>query len=173
MKNADNHAQRGPDQRLRYVLLAIEAEVLSEQATSPYIEVQSHGAGDLFGALFLGHFLMRGDARSALSALRSVGIFDVCSASDRTRQLSSRSRRYWSAAAISGCCAFGTRVKVCRRARAALSCGVMLASMVGALGHSSVAYAAAQDVVVTTTGDRLVGEIIRVDGGLKVRDPVY
>jgi hypothetical protein len=37
MKNADNPAQRGPDQRLRYVLLAIEAEVLSEQATSPYI----------------------------------------------------------------------------------------------------------------------------------------
>jgi hypothetical protein len=37
MKNADNLAQRGPDQRLRYVLLAIEAEVLSEQATSPYI----------------------------------------------------------------------------------------------------------------------------------------
>src|SRR6478672_3270615 len=41
--------------------------------------------------------------------------------------------------------------------------GVILASMVGAVGHSSVAYAAAQDVVVTTTGDRLVGEIIRVD----------
>ena len=37
------------------------------QATSPFVEVASHGAGDLFGALFLGHFLMRGDARSALA----------------------------------------------------------------------------------------------------------
>jgi putative salt-induced outer membrane protein YdiY len=41
--------------------------------------------------------------------------------------------------------------------------GVLLASMVGPVGHTAVAYAAAQDVVVTTSGDRLVGEIIRVD----------
>ena len=37
------------------------------QATSNYVDVQAHGAGDLFCALFLGHFLMRGDARTALA----------------------------------------------------------------------------------------------------------
>ena len=37
------------------------------QATSPWIDVNAHGAGDLFCALFLGHFLLRGDARSALA----------------------------------------------------------------------------------------------------------
>jgi len=38
MKDTEDQAPRCPDQRLRYVLLAIEAEVLSEQATSPYIK---------------------------------------------------------------------------------------------------------------------------------------
>jgi pyridoxine kinase len=37
------------------------------QATSPWIDVAAHGAGDLFCALFLGHFLLRGDARTALA----------------------------------------------------------------------------------------------------------
>lgn len=37
------------------------------QATAPFVDVATHGAGDLFGALFLGHFLLRGDARSALA----------------------------------------------------------------------------------------------------------
>src|SRR4029077_18995019 len=41
--------------------------------------------------------------------------------------------------------------------------GVILASAVGAIGHARAASAADQDVVVTTTGDRLVGEIIRVE----------
>ena len=40
--------------------------------------------------------------------------------------------------------------------------GLAVASIV-VLGHMGVADAAAQDVVVTTTGDRLVGEIIRVE----------
>ena len=41
----------------------------------------------------------------------------------------------------------------------------VVASMVGLMGHAGVAYAAQaiQDVVITITGDRLVGEIIRVD----------
>ena len=33
--------QRYPDQRRRYILLALEAEVLSEQAASPYIREAS------------------------------------------------------------------------------------------------------------------------------------
>ncbi|HLN85375.1 MAG TPA: hypothetical protein VK200_02915, partial [Candidatus Limnocylindrales bacterium] len=37
------------------------------QATSPFIDIPAHGAGDLFCALFLGHFLLRGDARTALA----------------------------------------------------------------------------------------------------------
>lgn len=37
------------------------------QATTPWVDVPSHGAGDLFCALFLGHYLLRGDARTALA----------------------------------------------------------------------------------------------------------
>ncbi len=37
MNETDEHAQDWPHQRVRYVLLAIEAEVLSEQAVSPYL----------------------------------------------------------------------------------------------------------------------------------------
>jgi len=37
MNETDKHAQDCPHQRVRYVLLAIEAEVLSEQAVSPYL----------------------------------------------------------------------------------------------------------------------------------------
>ncbi len=37
MNETDKHAQDWPHQRVRYVLLAIEAEVLSEQAVSPYL----------------------------------------------------------------------------------------------------------------------------------------
>ncbi len=37
------------------------------QATTPWVDVASHGAGDLFCALFLGHYLLRGDARTALA----------------------------------------------------------------------------------------------------------
>jgi putative salt-induced outer membrane protein YdiY len=40
--------------------------------------------------------------------------------------------------------------------------GVAVASIVGVMGQAGVA-CAAQDVVITTTGDRLVGEIIRVE----------
>jgi putative salt-induced outer membrane protein YdiY len=39
--------------------------------------------------------------------------------------------------------------------------GWILTAMLGLLGHAGVAYA--QDVVVTTTGDKLIGEIIRVE----------
>ena len=39
---------------------------------------------------------------------------------------------------------------------------VAVASIAGVMGHTDVVYAQ-QDVVTTTTGDRLVGEIIRVD----------
>ena len=38
---------------------------------------------------------------------------------------------------------------------------VALAVWLGVIGHASVAYA--QDVVITTTGDKLVGEIVRVE----------
>ena len=37
MNEADKHGRDSPDQRVRYVLLAIESEVLSEQAVSPYL----------------------------------------------------------------------------------------------------------------------------------------
>ena len=37
MNETDEYAQDRPDHRVRYVLLAIEAEVLSEQAVSPYL----------------------------------------------------------------------------------------------------------------------------------------
>ncbi len=37
MNETDKYAQDCPDQRVRYVLLAIEAEGLSEQAVSPYL----------------------------------------------------------------------------------------------------------------------------------------
>ncbi len=37
MNETDKYAQDCPDQRVRYVLLAIEAELLSEQAVSPYL----------------------------------------------------------------------------------------------------------------------------------------
>ena len=40
--------------------------------------------------------------------------------------------------------------------------GVAVASILGFLGHAAIAYAQ-QDVVITTTGERLVGEIIRVE----------
>jgi putative salt-induced outer membrane protein YdiY len=40
--------------------------------------------------------------------------------------------------------------------------GVAVASVLGFLGHAAIAHAQ-QDVVVTTTGERLVGEIIRVE----------
>jgi pyridoxine kinase len=36
------------------------------QATAPWVEVAGHGAGDLFSALFLGHYLLEADARLAL-----------------------------------------------------------------------------------------------------------
>jgi pyridoxine kinase len=53
------------------------------QATCPWVDVPAHGAGDLFAALFLGHFLMRGDARAALA--RAVhGVHVVL---ERTRAL--------------------------------------------------------------------------------------
>jgi len=35
-------AQEYPDQRVRYILLAVEAEMLSEQAVSPYLREASH-----------------------------------------------------------------------------------------------------------------------------------
>jgi putative salt-induced outer membrane protein YdiY len=57
-------------------------------------------------------------------------------------------------------------ISACRPRRGWISTvartGAVIASMVVFLGHSEVAYAA-QDVVTTTTGDRLVGEIIRVE----------
>lgn len=37
------------------------------QATTPWIDVDSHGAGDLFAAMFLGNYLNRGDARWAVA----------------------------------------------------------------------------------------------------------
>src|SRR5258706_7353909 len=37
MNKAGDHAQESSDQRVHYILLAIEAEVLSEQAVSPYL----------------------------------------------------------------------------------------------------------------------------------------
>ena len=37
MNETDKHAHDRPDRRVRYVLLAIEAELLSEQALSPYL----------------------------------------------------------------------------------------------------------------------------------------
>ena len=42
MNEVCNHAQEHVDQRVRYILLAIEAEVLSEQAVSPYLREASH-----------------------------------------------------------------------------------------------------------------------------------
>ena len=44
----------------------------------------------------------------------------------------------------------------------AVRTGVAVASMLGVMGHAGLAYAQ-QDVVITITGDRLVGEIIRVE----------
>ena len=41
--------------------------------------------------------------------------------------------------------------------------GAAIASILGFMAHATVAYAQTADVVVTTTGDRLVGEIIRVE----------
>ena len=41
--------------------------------------------------------------------------------------------------------------------------GVAVALILGFMGHTSVAYAQTPDVVITTTGDKLVGEIIRVE----------
>ncbi|MEA2825188.1 MAG: hypothetical protein QOF03_1670 [Alphaproteobacteria bacterium] len=37
MNETDQYAQDRPDKRVRYVLLAIEAELLSERAVSPYL----------------------------------------------------------------------------------------------------------------------------------------
>lgn len=37
MAEAEHPAQESPDQRVRYILLAIEAETLSAQSDSPYI----------------------------------------------------------------------------------------------------------------------------------------
>lgn len=52
------------------------AEAQAWQVTTPWIEVASHGAGDLLSALFLGHLLLRGDARDALA--RAVhGVYAV------------------------------------------------------------------------------------------------
>jgi hypothetical protein len=42
MNEVGNRAQECVDQRVRYILLAIEAEVLSEQAVSPYLREASH-----------------------------------------------------------------------------------------------------------------------------------
>jgi hypothetical protein len=42
MNEVGNRAQGYVDQRVRYILLAIEAEVLSEQAVSPYLRHASH-----------------------------------------------------------------------------------------------------------------------------------
>jgi pyridoxine kinase len=53
------------------------------QATSPWVDVQTHGTGDLFCALFLGHFLLRGDARSALAR----AVHGVHAVLERTRAL--------------------------------------------------------------------------------------
>jgi putative salt-induced outer membrane protein YdiY len=44
-----------------------------------------------------------------------------------------------------------------------LKTGVAVALMLGVMGHIGAASAAAQDVVITVTGDKLVGEIIRVE----------
>ena len=37
MSETENRVQQYPDQGVRYILLAIEAELLSEQAVSPYL----------------------------------------------------------------------------------------------------------------------------------------
>lgn len=37
MNESENRVQQYPDQGVRYILLAIEAELLSEQAASPYL----------------------------------------------------------------------------------------------------------------------------------------
>ncbi len=42
------------------------------QATTPYVDVKSHGAGDLFAAMFLGNYLNRGDARWAVARAMSA-----------------------------------------------------------------------------------------------------
>ena len=42
MNELDNRVQEHVDQRVRYILLAIEAEMLSEQAVSPYLREASH-----------------------------------------------------------------------------------------------------------------------------------
>ena len=42
MNETGSHAHEYPDQRVRYILLAIEAEMLSEQAVSPYLREASH-----------------------------------------------------------------------------------------------------------------------------------
>jgi hypothetical protein len=42
MNEVGNRAQGYVDQRVRYILLAIEAEVQSEQAVSPYLREASH-----------------------------------------------------------------------------------------------------------------------------------
>ena len=42
MNEAGNPAQECPDQGVRYILLAIEAEILSEQSVSPYLREASH-----------------------------------------------------------------------------------------------------------------------------------
>lgn len=42
------------------------------QATTPWIDVDSRGAGDLFAAMFLGNYLNRGDARWAVARAMSA-----------------------------------------------------------------------------------------------------
>ena len=42
MNETGNRVQQYPDQGVRYILLAIEAEMLSEQAVSPYLREASH-----------------------------------------------------------------------------------------------------------------------------------
>ena len=53
------------------------------QATTPWVEVPVHGAGDLFCALFLGHFLLSGDSRTALAR----AVHGVHAVLERTRAL--------------------------------------------------------------------------------------
>ena len=42
------------------------------QATTPHVDVDSHGAGDLFAAMFVGNYLNRGDARWAVARAMSA-----------------------------------------------------------------------------------------------------
>jgi hypothetical protein len=62
-----------------------------------------------------------------------------------------------------------------RRSRwiAAARTSAAAAAIVGFMGHLSIAHAQAQDVVITTSGDKLIGEIVRVDKSVLTFSTAY